>query len=88
VIAPGGNPVMTFSQPLANPTGSHTLNFIIADRADTQLDSTAYIGSLGGQNPGPRPAQEPPYQSRQRCCWWELASSPPPAGDSAVRKAS
>lgn len=51
VIAPGGNPVMTFSQLLNNPTGSHTLNFIIADRGDPAYDSTAYIGSLGGQNP-------------------------------------
>jgi len=59
VIAPGGNPVMTFSKVLANPTGAHTLNFIIADRGDASYDSTAYIGALGGVNPGPGPSTVP-----------------------------
>jgi hypothetical protein len=53
VLAPNGNAVLTFSRLLANPTGSHTLNFIIADRGDSAYDSTAYIASLGGQDPTP-----------------------------------
>jgi hypothetical protein len=53
VIAPGGNPVMTFGTLLANPQGLNTLTFIIADRGDSILDSTAYIAALGAQNPAP-----------------------------------
>jgi hypothetical protein len=52
---PGAGAVMTFSQLLANPTGANTLKFIIADSGDTVLDSTAYIGALGGQDPTPVP---------------------------------
>ena len=48
ILAPGGNPILTFGTALANPTGANTLQFIIADRGDTILDSVAYIGSLGG----------------------------------------
>lgn len=58
VIAPGGNPVMTFGTLLANPHGVNTLTFIIADRGDPNYDSTAYIAALGAQNPAtvPEPA--------------------------------
>jgi PEP-CTERM motif len=58
VIAPGGNPVMTFGTLLANPQGVNTLTFIIADRGDPNYDSTAYISALGAQNPAtvPEPA--------------------------------
>jgi hypothetical protein len=56
VLNPAGpGAVMTFSQVLANPTGPNTLKFIIADSGDTILDSTAYIGALGGQDPTPVP---------------------------------
>ena len=58
LILPGGNPVMTFGTLLANPQGMNTLTFIIADRGDGILDSTAYIGALGGQDPTP-PATVP-----------------------------
>ena len=51
ILAPGGNPILTFGSALANPTGPNTLRLIIADRGDSSLDSVAYIGSLGGQSP-------------------------------------
>ena len=41
VLAPGGVPVVSFSA-----TTGNTLTFIIADRADRILDSTAYISPL------------------------------------------
>jgi hypothetical protein len=44
VIAPGNNPLLVFGGPV-NPTGN-TLHFIIGDREDPILDSTAYISSL------------------------------------------
>jgi hypothetical protein len=55
ILAPGGNPILTFGAMLANPTGPNTLKFIVADRGDTILDSVAYIGSLGGTDPTPVP---------------------------------
>jgi hypothetical protein len=59
VIEPGSSPVMTFSQLLANPTGPHTLTFIIADRGDSSIDSTAYFARLGGQGQSPDPDPDP-----------------------------
>jgi hypothetical protein len=59
VIAPGGNPVLTFGTLLANPQGLNTLTFIIADRGDSILDSTAFISALGAENPAPPSVPEP-----------------------------
>ncbi|MGD9723617.1 MAG: putative Ig domain-containing protein [Pirellulales bacterium] len=50
VLAPGGNPVMTFSAP--TQPGTNTLIFIIADSGDAIYDTTAYISSLGALSPG------------------------------------
>ncbi len=58
ILAPGGNPVLTFSS-VVGFGASGTLTFIIADRGDTVLDSTAYISALGGEPPAtavPEPA--------------------------------
>ena len=46
VLAPGGVPVVSFSATVGANTTGNTLTFIIADRADRILDSTAYISPL------------------------------------------
>jgi hypothetical protein len=46
VLAPGGNPLLTFSGAV-NPTGN-TLRFIVADTSDGILDTTVYFSNLGG----------------------------------------
>lgn len=59
--AAGGpcNPVLTFSASGLN-TSNHTLTFIVADASDPNLDTTAYIASLGGTAPPPpNPTPEP-----------------------------
>ncbi len=47
---------MLFSASGLSTVDQHTLTFIIADSGDAQLDSTAFINSLSGQNPIPEPA--------------------------------
>lgn len=58
ILAPGGNPVVTFSQFIGDGSIGNTLTFIIADTSDTQLDTTTYISALGGTPPTdvPEPA--------------------------------
>ncbi len=53
--ATGGlcNPVLTFSATGLDTTTQHNLTFIIADANVGQLDTTAYIASLGGTAPPP-----------------------------------
>ena len=46
VLAPGGNPVLTFGG-LVNPTGN-SLRFIVADTSDGVLDTTVYFSALAG----------------------------------------
>lgn len=53
VLAPNGNPVVLFSASGLSTIETHTLTFIVADSGDTILDSTVYIGSLGGTTPPP-----------------------------------
>lgn len=53
ILAPGGNPVLTFSG-AANPTGN-TLRFIVTDTSDGILDTTVYFSALHGQEV-PEPA--------------------------------
>lgn len=56
-VLPGlGGPMLFSASGLSG--GSHTLTFIIADRGDSRLDSTAYIASLGGTAP-PKTVPEP-----------------------------
>jgi hypothetical protein len=59
VIAPGGNPFLTFSGGVTPGSTNNTLTFILADKSDSILDSTAYIASLGGTPPEPAPVPEP-----------------------------
>lgn len=51
VLAPGGNPVLTFSG-LVQPTGN-TLRFIVADTSDSVWDTTVYFSALTGVVPLP-----------------------------------
>lgn len=51
VLAPGGNPLLTFGG-AANPTGN-TLRFLIGDRDDPILDSTVYVSGLEATVPEP-----------------------------------
>lgn len=46
ILAPGGNPVLTFGG-LVNPTGN-TLRFIVADTSDGVFDTTVYFSALEG----------------------------------------
>ena len=50
-VLPGSGGPMLFSASGLSTTASHNLTFIIADRGDASLDSTAYIASLGGTAP-------------------------------------
>jgi hypothetical protein len=54
-----GSTVMTFSALLADPTGSNTVKFIVADSGDSILDSVAYISALGAEDPTPDTVPEP-----------------------------
>jgi PEP-CTERM motif-containing protein len=54
-VLPGSGAPMLFSASGLNINATHTLTFIIADSGDSALDSTAYIGSLGGTAPPPPP---------------------------------
>jgi hypothetical protein len=49
-VLPGKGGSMLFSA-TGLGAGNHVLSFMIADSGDTALDSTAYIGSLGGTKP-------------------------------------
>jgi hypothetical protein len=59
VLAPNGNPVVTFSQFLGDGKKGNKLTFIIADTSDNRYDSTAYFSALGGAVP-PKPVPVPP----------------------------
>lgn len=54
ILAPGGNPVLTFAG-LVNPTGN-TLRFIVADTSDGVYDTTVYFSALEGVGVVPLPA--------------------------------
>ena len=48
VLAPGGNPVLTFSAPVVPGSTGNMLTFIVADTSDPVLDTTVYVSSLQG----------------------------------------
>lgn len=54
VLAPGGNPLLTFSKFVGNGSTGNELTFIIADTGDTSFDTTAYLSGFGG-TPIPEP---------------------------------
>ncbi len=60
VLAPKGNPVVTFSKFLGDGKTGNKLTFIIADTSDSNLDSTAYFSALGGAVPTTKPVPVPP----------------------------
>ncbi|MAE63569.1 MAG: hypothetical protein CMJ18_04805, partial [Phycisphaeraceae bacterium] len=51
ILAPGGNPVLTYGTFVGNATTDNTLTFIIADTGDAILDSTAFISGISGAPP-------------------------------------
>lgn len=53
ILAPNGNPVLTFSGSGLDTTVTHNLTFIVADTSDAALDTTVYLASLGGTAPPP-----------------------------------
>lgn len=55
VIAPGGDPFLTFSGFVGNGSANNQLTFIIADTSDSGFDTTAYLSSLGTSAPQPVP---------------------------------
>jgi len=48
VLAPGGNPILTFSAALPAGSISNTLTIIICDTTDDALDTTVFVSSLQG----------------------------------------
>ena len=46
ILAPGGNPVLTFSATGLDTTINHTLTFILADTSDESVDTTVYISMV------------------------------------------
>jgi hypothetical protein len=48
VLAPGGNPILTFTASVTPGSVGNTIKFIIADSGDSAYDSTAFISGLGG----------------------------------------
>ncbi len=52
VLAPGGDPILTFSANVPPNSTGNLLTFIVADTSDSVLDTTVYVSSLqGGQGP-------------------------------------
>src|SRR5439155_3384978 len=48
VLAPNGDPILTFSAPVPPGSAGNTLTIIIADTRDSVLDTTVYVSSLQG----------------------------------------
>ena len=61
VLAPGGNPLLTFQAFIGDGVAGNTITFIIADLIDPIYDATVYIASLGAVRPtGPSSPPPPP----------------------------
>ena len=60
VLAPGGNPLLTFQRFIGDGATGNTLTFIIADLIDEIYDATVYISSLGAVLPSGPPAPPAP----------------------------
>lgn len=48
VLAPNGNPLLSFNVTGLDTSVSHTLTFILADTSDSNADTTVYISQLRG----------------------------------------
>jgi uncharacterized repeat protein (TIGR01451 family) len=48
VLAPGGNPIMTFTKFIGDGATNNRLTFIVSDTSDSVLDTTVYVSSLQG----------------------------------------
>lgn len=60
VLAPGGNPLLTFQSFIGDGATGNTLTFVIADLIDPLFDATVYISSLGAVLPGGPPSPPAP----------------------------
>lgn len=60
VLAPGGDPLITFSELIGDGATGNTITFILADTFDDIVDTTIYITSLGATPPAPPPPPPPP----------------------------
>lgn len=79
VLAPGGNPLLTFSGAVTPGSKGNTLTFIIADTSDSIYDSTAYIAGLGDASPGGRPRAGFDCHNDYRSLWFRPGAFPPRA---------
>ncbi|MEN8207272.1 MAG: choice-of-anchor L domain-containing protein [Pseudomonadota bacterium] len=60
ILAPGGDPLLTFGMTGLDTSSGHTLTFIVADTSDENLDTTVYLASLRGtEEPVPPEAPVP-----------------------------
>jgi uncharacterized repeat protein (TIGR01451 family)/uncharacterized delta-60 repeat protein len=48
ILAPGGNPILSFTAPVTAGSSNNILTFIVADTSDTILDTTVFVSSLQG----------------------------------------
>ncbi len=60
VLNTGGSPTQTFQALIGDGATGNRITFIIADSADSILDTTAYIASLGAVPPTQPPLPPPP----------------------------
>ena len=60
VLNTGGSPTQTFQALIGNGATGNRITFVIADSADSILDTTAYIASLGAVPPTLPPLPPPP----------------------------
>ncbi|MGQ9737303.1 MAG: choice-of-anchor L domain-containing protein [Armatimonadota bacterium] len=51
ILAPGGNPLLSFGVTGLDTSVPHSLTFILADTSDNALDTTVYLSSLSGGSP-------------------------------------
>jgi uncharacterized repeat protein (TIGR01451 family) len=52
VLAPGGNPILTFSAPVPAGSSNNVLTFVLADTSDATIDTTVFVSSFeGAQSP-------------------------------------
>jgi uncharacterized repeat protein (TIGR01451 family) len=52
VLAPGGNPILTFSAPVVPGSSNNVLTFVLGDTSDATIDTTVFISSFeGAQSP-------------------------------------
>ena len=51
ILAPGGNPIVSFSKFIGSGSTNNRLTFIVSDTSDSVLDTTVFVSSLQGTLP-------------------------------------